>query len=270
MPRGPGGRARWRWRVAIDRRAWCRVETGFDGVEVESKDTLQRTRAARLEDVDASGASSGRPRPRGAPCLRSRRRRARRDAGEGAGGAPGSAARRRSRWRSCGALARALGRETPEPEVERMAVRGRDRGARVATQRPRTSRPPSTAGALTAEPGCGPASGRRRPRGGRGVPASGGVRSPSRRRSPQRSIRDRPWRARARRARRPPLRGPRVGLWPKTGTPAAVCPGGQRAGRARIASLLRPAGAGLRACGGGRGTVVAVVAAPGERGAGTP
>ena len=42
--------------VAIDRRAWCRVETGFDGVAVESKDTLQRIQAARLADLDANAS----------------------------------------------------------------------------------------------------------------------------------------------------------------------------------------------------------------------
>jgi hypothetical protein len=45
-------------------------------------------------------------------------------------------------------------------------------------------------------------------------------------------------------------------------------PGWLTAPRERVASALRDAGAGLRACGGGRGTVVAVVAAPGARGPG--
>jgi len=39
--------------VAIDRRAWCRVETGFAGVAVESKDTLQRLRADRVAELEA-------------------------------------------------------------------------------------------------------------------------------------------------------------------------------------------------------------------------
>jgi hypothetical protein len=38
--------------------------------------------------------------------------------------------------------------------------------------------------------------------------------------------------------------------------------------RRRIAALLRPAGAGLRACGEGRGSVLAVVSSPGDRGPG--
>jgi D-glycero-alpha-D-manno-heptose-7-phosphate kinase len=41
--------------VAIDRRAWCRVETGVDGVEIESKDTLQRAKGASVEEVIRSG-----------------------------------------------------------------------------------------------------------------------------------------------------------------------------------------------------------------------
>jgi hypothetical protein len=45
-------------------------------------------------------------------------------------------------------------------------------------------------------------------------------------------------------------------------------PGWATAERSRVAGALRPAGAGLRACGGGRGSVVAVVAAPGARGPG--
>ena len=41
--------------VAIDRRAWCRVETGIDGIEIESKDTVQKVKAATVADVIASG-----------------------------------------------------------------------------------------------------------------------------------------------------------------------------------------------------------------------
>jgi D-glycero-alpha-D-manno-heptose-7-phosphate kinase len=41
--------------VAIDRRAWCRVETGVEGVEIESKDTLQSVKAANVAEVIAAG-----------------------------------------------------------------------------------------------------------------------------------------------------------------------------------------------------------------------
>jgi D-glycero-alpha-D-manno-heptose-7-phosphate kinase len=41
--------------VAIDRRAWCRVETGFDGVEIESKDTLQKASGRTVAEILAAG-----------------------------------------------------------------------------------------------------------------------------------------------------------------------------------------------------------------------
>lgn len=41
--------------VAIDRRAWCRVELGGDGVEIESKDTLQKARGRDVSEVLAQG-----------------------------------------------------------------------------------------------------------------------------------------------------------------------------------------------------------------------
>jgi galactokinase/mevalonate kinase-like predicted kinase len=37
--------------VAIDRRAWCRVETGVDGIHVESKDTLRKASAASVAEL---------------------------------------------------------------------------------------------------------------------------------------------------------------------------------------------------------------------------
>lgn len=37
--------------VAIDRRAWCRVELGGDGVEIESKDTLQKARGRDVSEI---------------------------------------------------------------------------------------------------------------------------------------------------------------------------------------------------------------------------
>ena len=41
--------------VAIDRRAWCRVETGVDGVLIESKDTRQRAEGQTVAEVIAGG-----------------------------------------------------------------------------------------------------------------------------------------------------------------------------------------------------------------------
>lgn len=42
--------------VAIDRRAWCRVETGVAGVRIESKDTLAKAEGRDLDEVLASGS----------------------------------------------------------------------------------------------------------------------------------------------------------------------------------------------------------------------
>ncbi len=42
--------------VAIDRRAWCRVETGGSGVRLESKDTLQKAEGKTVAEVLAGGA----------------------------------------------------------------------------------------------------------------------------------------------------------------------------------------------------------------------
>ena len=44
--------------VAIDRRAWCRAETGVEGVVVESKDTLQKTNARAVSEILGTGAGS--------------------------------------------------------------------------------------------------------------------------------------------------------------------------------------------------------------------
>jgi D-glycero-alpha-D-manno-heptose-7-phosphate kinase len=45
--------------VAIDRRAWCRVETGTGGVRLESKDTLAKTEGASVAAVLDAGGLSG-------------------------------------------------------------------------------------------------------------------------------------------------------------------------------------------------------------------
>jgi D-glycero-alpha-D-manno-heptose-7-phosphate kinase len=42
--------------VAVDRRAWCRVELGGEGVQIESKDTLLKASAARVDELVADGA----------------------------------------------------------------------------------------------------------------------------------------------------------------------------------------------------------------------
>ncbi|MGE0454147.1 MAG: hypothetical protein AB7O37_17480 [Vicinamibacteria bacterium] len=42
--------------VAIDRRAFCRVETGVDGVSIESKDTLQKASGRDVDEIIGGGA----------------------------------------------------------------------------------------------------------------------------------------------------------------------------------------------------------------------
>ncbi len=44
--------------VAIDRRAWCRVEAGGDSVRIESKDTLQKAEGKTVADVLGGGTLS--------------------------------------------------------------------------------------------------------------------------------------------------------------------------------------------------------------------
>lgn len=43
---------------AIDRRAWCRVETGHDGVRIESKDTLRKAEGKTVSEVIVGGELS--------------------------------------------------------------------------------------------------------------------------------------------------------------------------------------------------------------------
>jgi D-glycero-alpha-D-manno-heptose-7-phosphate kinase len=44
--------------VAVDRRAWCRVETGVRGVTIESKDTLQKAEGRDVTEILGSGTLS--------------------------------------------------------------------------------------------------------------------------------------------------------------------------------------------------------------------
>jgi D-glycero-alpha-D-manno-heptose-7-phosphate kinase len=44
--------------VAIDRRVWCRVETGVSGVVLESKDTLRKVEGRDVDEVLAEGSLS--------------------------------------------------------------------------------------------------------------------------------------------------------------------------------------------------------------------
>jgi len=44
--------------VAVDRRAWCRAETGVEGVVIESKDTLQKVSGRTVSEVLGTGQLS--------------------------------------------------------------------------------------------------------------------------------------------------------------------------------------------------------------------
>jgi D-glycero-alpha-D-manno-heptose-7-phosphate kinase len=44
--------------VAVDRRAWCRVETGVAGVRIESRDTLQKAEGKDVSEILGSGTLS--------------------------------------------------------------------------------------------------------------------------------------------------------------------------------------------------------------------
>ena len=44
--------------AAIDRRAYCRVETGHEGVRIESKDTLKKAEGKDVSEVLGGGALS--------------------------------------------------------------------------------------------------------------------------------------------------------------------------------------------------------------------
>jgi len=256
--------------VAVDRRAWCRVETGGAGLAVESKDTLQRVQVARASELDraagpvalvreatrALGMESG---------LRvSTQSRVPASSGLGSDAALAVAL--------VGGLARAAGRDLDAAETMRLA-------ARVVSGA--LDRPVAAADVFAARHGgcvaVGPTGaplplrvdpaaveeclllvdtpGGRTPGAEEAAPvpdvgdseAQGDrVRAALESRSFEELARavDASWETRC-----------QVAGW---ATPE----------RQRIAALLRPAGAGLRACGEGRGSVVVVVSPPGERGPG--
>jgi galactokinase/mevalonate kinase-like predicted kinase len=250
--------------VAIDRRAWCRVETGFAGLAVESKDTLQRIQASRLADLDANASVP-------VALAREALRAFGVDAGvrvvtqvkvpasSGLGGETALAVA------LVGALAHALGRDASKRDVEQVAaqvtISALGRAASVADVAAAVR-----GGCVACDAGRGPVAVAVDPAaveeclmlaeagGTNGAPAvvldpeGHGSRVQAalvrRRFDDLASVLADDWDARCR------------------------VPGWATPERERVASLLRPAGAGLRACGAGNGTVVAVLAPPGERGPG--
>jgi galactokinase/mevalonate kinase-like predicted kinase len=250
--------------VAIDRRAWCRVETGVAGIAFESKDTLQKVVVGRSEDL---GARAGGPVALVREALRALGAeeglrvvtQVKVPAASGLGGETALAVA------LVGALSRALGRELAAADLAHLA------GETIASALGRPVVAADVAAALhggcVAGGGAGkverldvdPAAVEECLRlvdvgAADGEPASAeelaghGVRVRAalveRRLDDLAAALAEDWDARCR------VRG-----W---------C----NPERERIAAALRPAGAGLRACGGGLGSVVAIVAPPGSRGPG--
>jgi hypothetical protein len=251
--------------VAVDRRAWCRVETGVLGVAVESKDTLQRVTAPRAPEL-GGGATAP------VALVREALRAFAVDTGirvvtqvkvpssSGLGGETALAVA------LVGALSHACGRDLGRGDVAA-------RAAEVVAAALGSPADPADV-AVAVHGGCvAAAPGRAAVRldvdpaaieeclmlveaGPDGEPAVG-------------TIADREGHgARVRAA----LLGRRLedlaGALAEDWDARARVPGWAGPERRRVGEALRPAGAGLRVCGGGRGTVVVVVAPPGPRGPG--
>ncbi len=259
----------WAVSVAIDRRAWCRVEAGVPGLAVESKDTLQRIQAARATELDRATGPVALVREAllalGLDAGFRVTTQLRVPTGSGLGGETALAVA------LVGALARAGGRALEADEALRLAA-----GVVAAA----TQRPPAAIDVFAARHGgcvaggdAGPESLRIDPaaveeclmlveasasRGPADAPAATAPETPeldghgervllaliARRFDELARALDDDWRSRAAR------------------------PGWETPERGRMAALLRPSGAGLRACDAGRGSVLAIVAPPGERGPG--
>ena len=252
--------------VAIDRRAWCRVEAGVEGLAVESKDTLQRLQVARASELDratgpvalvreallALGLDAG---FRVATQLRV-------PAGSGLGGETALAVA------LVGALARAAGRAPGAEEAHRLA------GGVVAAATQRAAAPVDV---FAARHGGCVAAGDAGPESLHVDPAAVEECLMLVEASESRGPADGPTAAVP---EAPDLDGlgerVRLALVARRFDELARaldedwCSKAARAGwetpeRGRMAALLRPSGAGLRACGGGQGSVLAIVAPPGER-----
>jgi hypothetical protein len=256
--------------VAIDRRAWCRVEPGGEGLAVESKDTLQRVQVARVSELDrAEGPVALVREALRALGLEGGLRistQARVPASSGLGSDTAMAVA------LVGGVARAAGRDLAAAEAIRLA-------ARVVTGA--LDRPAAAADVFAARHGgcvsVGPA----------GVPEAVGV-DPAAVEECLLLVDTSAGRAPGAGAAAPvPEVADSEGLGERVRAALesrrfdalaqtldadwdARCgiAGWATPERQRIAALLRPAGAGLRACGEGRGTVLAVVSPPGDRGPG--
>jgi hypothetical protein len=251
--------------VAIDRRAWCRVEKGADGVVLESKDLLLRLQAASVGELPAASSSAlalAREALRALGVERGVRvaTQVKVPASSGLGGETALAVA------LVGAVARAVGSDLGRGDLARAAA-----GA-FAAALGRAAAPADVAAALYG--GCFAEEG--------GAAAAVSV-DPAALEECLRLVEV----GSAPGASPPPPTGEPDGHGARVRAALAErrfeelaaaladdwdarcrVPGWATAERARVGSALRPAGAGLRACGGGEGAVVAVVAPPGPRGPG--
>jgi galactokinase/mevalonate kinase-like predicted kinase len=250
--------------VAIDRRAWCRVETRGSGVLIESKDTLRKTSGRGVAEVLESESPPPVARVLRAMGVETGLRvvtQLRVPEGSGLGESPALGAA------VAGAVARVLERKLDSEEIARVAIEaeGVGIGGAPGTREGHTA---VRGGALAFHPEAGgvrleplavdPArieeslllvEGKRSP----GAGAAGAA---------LRTVASRVYDA---------LRSGRledvVGLWAEEweARQGADWPAPETA---RIAEVVRGAGGGARVCGAGRGGILAVWAPPGTRGPG--
>jgi galactokinase/mevalonate kinase-like predicted kinase len=248
--------------VAIDRRAWCRVETGVSGVVIESRDTLRKASGQSVAEVLEGGALGLVARVLRAMGVEAGVRvvtqlRVPEGSGLGESAALGAAV--------AGAVARVLERKLDREEIARVASEAEASGGAPGT---REGHPAVRGGALALHPAAGDArvetlavdparieeslllvEGARSPGAG---PAGAALRS----------VASRLYDA---------LRAGRfedvVDLWAEEWE-ARRGPGWPAPESARIAEIVGAAGGGTRVCGAGRGGILAVWAPPGARGPG--
>ena len=248
--------------VAIDRRAWCRVETGVSGVSIESRDTLRKASGQSVAEVLEGGTLGLVARVLRAMGVEAGVRvvtqlRVPEGSGLGESTALGAAV--------AGAVARVLERKLDREEIARVASEAEAGVGEPGTKEGHTA---VRGGALALHPETGgvrvetlavdPArieeslllvEGARSPG---AVPAGAALRR----------VASRLYDA---------LRAGRfedvVGLWAEEWE-ARRGPGWPAPESARIAEVVGAAGGGTRVCGAGRGAILAVWAPPGARGPG--
>lgn len=251
--------------VAIDRRAWCRVETGVSGVLIESRDTLRKASGRSLAEVLERETLSPVARVLSAMGVEAGVRvvtqsRVPEGSGLGESAALGAAV--------AGAVARVLERNLDREEIARVASEAETagRGGPPGTSEGHTA---VRGGALALHPEAGGVRVERLAVDPARIEESlllvEGARSPGVGREDAAAIQG--VASRLRQA----LLGWRfedvVGLWAEEWE-ARQGAGWPAPESVRIAEVVRGAGGGTRLCGAGRGGILAVWAPPGARGPG--